>query len=501
MMLTLKMLILGIIFIISGGAVFGRVFRNNFIVEFLAGVIASTAFVFLTIDIIKAHFIQEPGPIPELPPIPMPQPEPIPPPSETLVPPTEPGESPVDIPPTKLELPKGLPLTRNGEVNFEKVFRPVRDEFEKKEEFTARRQTLLQLFNQAVIQHDSRVQAGVVHLEKQNYDVDKGIFKVRIELSNWAKTMIAPSGMITVKRDEAKALYERGQTKPLFIVLQEGVTPKRIFLVGLGREIEVEKVQYHPGDAFQHRLKDGSLGPEMVIIPKGSFRMGDIQGDGQDDEKPVHRVTFDYTFAMSKYEVTVGDFKQFVQATSYSSKVGAEWSCKGFMQPNFSQTDAHPVACVTWHDAKAYAKWLSEQTGYEYRLPSEAEWEYAARAGTETKYWWGNEGSHEYMNFRGQSGKDQWEYTALVGSFPANPFGLHDMNGNVWEWNEDNWHSNYNGAPTDGSVWKDNKENRLLLRGGSWINAANVCRSAGRVRYYLVDRSNDGGVRLVVLFP
>jgi formylglycine-generating enzyme required for sulfatase activity len=153
---------------------------------------------------------------------------------------------------------------------------------------------------------------------------------------------------------------------------------------------------------------------------------------------------------------------------------------------------------LSWHDAKAYAVWLSEQTGHECRLPTEAEWEYAARAGTETKYWWGNEGSHEYMNFGfTASGKDKWEYTSPVGSFAKNPFGLYDMNGNVWEWCEDSWHENYNGAPTDGSAWKNSNENRSLLRGGSWGNVANDCRSAARGRLYQDYRHNDYGVRLV----
>jgi formylglycine-generating enzyme required for sulfatase activity len=146
---------------------------------------------------------------------------------------------------------------------------------------------------------------------------------------------------------------------------------------------------------------------------------------------------------------------------------------------------------------------LSEQTGHECRLPTEAEWEYAARAGTETKYWWGNEASHEYMNYSGDTwgglakGKDKWKYTSPVGSFKANPFGLYDMNGNVWEWCEDSWHDNYNGAPTDGSAWKNSNKNRSLLRGGSWFSNAYYCRSAFRNWDNQDDRYDNSGVRLV----
>ena len=248
--------------------------------------------------------------------------------------------------------------------------------------------------------------------------------------------------------------------------------------------------QYRPGQEFQHRLKDGGLGPKMVVIPKGSFRMGDIQGGGNKYEKPVHRVTIDYEFAMSKYEVTFDEYDKFCEAAGCEKPDDRGWG-----------RGSRPVINVSWHDAKAYAQWLTEQTGYNYRLPSEAEWEYVARAGTETKYWWGNEGSHEYMNFKGQSSKDQWKYTAPVGSFPSSPFGLHDMNGNVWEWNEDSWHDNYNDAPTDGNAWKKSNENQGSLRGGSWYDTAKVCRSVFRLRRYLYEKFNNVGFRLAVSLP
>jgi formylglycine-generating enzyme required for sulfatase activity len=155
------------------------------------------------------------------------------------------------------------------------------------------------------------------------------------------------------------------------------------------------------GKFFRDRLKDGSQGPEMVRIKGGSFRMGDIQGEGLDREKPVHSVSV-ARFAMGRYEVTVGEFRQFVNATGYKTdaeKQGSCWTYAGgwkkvkganWRKPKFSQTDTHPVVCVSWNDATAYAAWLSQQTGHTYRLPTEAQWEYAARAGTTTSRYWGN---------------------------------------------------------------------------------------------------------------
>ncbi|MEN8220290.1 MAG: SUMF1/EgtB/PvdO family nonheme iron enzyme [Pseudomonadota bacterium] len=140
------------------------------------------------------------------------------------------------------------------------------------------------------------------------------------------------------------------------------------------------------GKVFQDRLKDGSFGPEMVWIPAGSFRMGDIQGGGWNSEKPVHRVSIRQGFAMGRYEVTFAEYDKFAEATGREKPSDLGWG-----------RGNRPVINVSWHDAVAYTQWLSQQTGKKYRLPTEAEWEYAARAGTETKYWWGNTASPESM--------------------------------------------------------------------------------------------------------
>ena len=262
------------------------------------------------------------------------------------------------------------------------------------------------------------------------------------------------------------------------------------------------------GQIFRNRLQDGSLGPQMVMIPADTFRMGDIQGEGYDNELPVHEVSVK-GFAMGRYEVTVGEFRQFVEATHYKTEAEKGNGCYVFSgdtpgykedanwhNPYFSQDDNQPVICVSWDDAMAYTEWLSQQTAQQYRLPTEAEWEYAARAGTETKYWWGNEIGSNQENCDNDDCGDSFEYTAPVGSFAANPYGLYDTMGNVWEWVADNWHENYEGAPTDESVWEGGNESRRVLRGGSWNSFPTIARSTNRNWDYPHVRDDNYGIRV-----
>ncbi|EDN69626.1 peptidase family C14 [Beggiatoa sp. PS] len=242
---------------------------------------------------------------------------------------------------------------------------------------------------------------------------------------------------------------------------------------------------------FRDRLKDGSLGPEMVWIPAGRFRMGDIQGegDGYNNNKPVHSVNVKQ-FAMGKYEVTVSEFRRFVNATGYAAKgeegcwtySDGDWGYKedaNWRNPHFSQNNNHPVVCVSWYDATAYVKWLTQQTNKKYRLPTEAEWEYAARAGTETKYWWGNNiGSNKANCYKDRCG-DNFEYTAPVGSFAANSFGLFDTVGNVWEWTCSDYEEKYGGKEQD-CILSNNHDDYRVLRGGSWYNDLDFLRAADR---------------------
>jgi formylglycine-generating enzyme required for sulfatase activity len=226
---------------------------------------------------------------------------------------------------------------------------------------------------------------------------------------------------------------------------------------------------------FRDVLKDGSLGPEMVRIPAGRFRMGDIQGGGRSDEKPVHWVSVD-KFAMGRYEVTFAEYDKFAEATGRKKPDDRGWG-----------RGNRPVIYVTWHDAVAYTEWLSQQTGQQYRLPTEAEWEYAARAGTETKYWWGNTASHEYANYGKDKccdglakGKDRWEYTSPVGSFQPNSFGLYDTAGNVWELTCSEYENKYKGKEKLCLSNNHAKNFRLSFRGGAWSSDAGWLRSALR---------------------
>ena len=209
--------------------------------------------------------------------------------------------------------------------------------------------------------------------------------------------------------------------------------------------------------------------PEMVVIPAGSFKMGCVSGiDCKEDEKPVHEVMID-SFALSKYEVTFEEYDAFTDATGRERADDSGWG-----------RSRRPVIYVSWYDASAYAAWLSSQTGKRYRLPSEAEWEYAARAGTETVYSWGNSIDVNRTNCNGCASLWDTRGTAPVGSFAPNGWGLHDMHGNVREWVQDCWNESYEGAPTDGSAWLSRDCYERVVRGGSWFWGPWKLRSAYR---------------------
>ena len=247
-----------------------------------------------------------------------------------------------------------------------------------------------------------------------------------------------------------------------------------------------------PLEIFRDPLKDGSLGPEMIIIPAGSFRMGDINGQGSADERPVHTVSIAEPFGIGRYTVTFDEYDHYAHLAKIGRPSDNGWG-----------RGRRPVINVSWHEAAAYAQWLAEQTGKAYRLPSEAEWEYAARAGTETAYWWGDEIGTNRANCAG-SGSDEWsgKQTAPVDAFPPNPWGLHDTVGNVWEWVQDPWHRDYAGAPTDGSVWaQDGNDDRRVLRGGSWDDRRANARASFRNDYGPDFRGADIGFRLACVLP
>ncbi len=251
-----------------------------------------------------------------------------------------------------------------------------------------------------------------------------------------------------------------------------------------------------PGNGQSEWFKDHSLAPEMAIIPKGRFVMGSPAGEEErrEAEGPQHQVAIKAPFALGRFAVTLAEFGAFVEATGHAID-------DTYKNPGFAQTPRHPVVGVSWDDATAYCQWLSKTTGKTYRLPSEAEWEYACRAGGSTPFWWGSSISTDDANYDGNytygSGK-KGQYrkaTAPVESFKPNPWGLYQMPGNVWEWCADPWHENYRGAPEDGSVWEVG-DARRVLRGGSWSDVPQDLRAARRYGSQPVYRDYLVGFRL-----
>jgi formylglycine-generating enzyme required for sulfatase activity len=213
----------------------------------------------------------------------------------------------------------------------------------------------------------------------------------------------------------------------------------------------------------QEPFRDCDDGPLMVVVPAGSFIMG---SEDFSHEQPQHEVLIAQPFAVGKYEVTFDEWDACVKSGG----------CNGY-EPSDERwgRGLRPVINVSWDDAQAYVAWLSNRTGQPYRLLSEAEWEFACRAGTTTRYSWGNEITSDNANCGLSVGK-----TTEVGAYPANPWGLHDMHGNVWEWVEDCWNESYQGAPSDGSAWTSGDYSRRVLRGGSWFSVPVDLRSACR---------------------
>jgi formylglycine-generating enzyme required for sulfatase activity len=230
-------------------------------------------------------------------------------------------------------------------------------------------------------------------------------------------------------------------------------------------------------------IKDCAACPELIALPAGSFMMGSNSDDPA--ERPVHHVSIGQPFAIGKFEVTVEQWNACVDASACQ---------RADIEGNNSKSA--PVRNVSWDDAQVYVKWLAKMTGKNYRLPTEAEWEYAARAGTSTQYWWGNEMRKGYADCKDCGEPWSKESPVNVGSFAANPFGLFDMNGSVWEWVGDCWHSSYKGAPVDGHVWDESGCPSRVIRGGSWPDGAAYMQSATRFKYSASVRQSQNGLRV-----
>ena len=258
-------------------------------------------------------------------------------------------------------------------------------------------------------------------------------------------------------------------------------------------------------------IRDCASCPQMISIPGGSFTMGAPKSDRASDdmERPQTRILVK-AFRLGKYPVTRGEYAYFARATKRSTDKGCSWTGRAkadadtlstWQDTGFPQSDRSPVVCVTWEDVNAYLTWLRAKTGKPYRLPSEAEWEYAARAGSRTAYPWGDTASHRRANYGAEqwgplvSGRDRWGYTSPVGRFPPNRFGLYDMHGNVLEYVQDCFSSDYARLPRDGSPFLVSEKmttnpikelNGLdscslhMLRGGDWGDPGAMIRSSAR---------------------
>ena len=251
--------------------------------------------------------------------------------------------------------------------------------------------------------------------------------------------------------------------------------------------------------------------PEMIRIPAGSFVIGAPKSEPDSDpmERPQLHITIK-AFALGRYPVTRGEYAAFVKETNRRTRLGCSWTARAKSEPDsvstwedtgFPQSARSPVICVTWDDVTAYLDWIRHKTGKPYRLPSEAEWEYAARAGSVTAFPWGPKASHQRANYGAEkwgplvSGRDRWKFTSPVGSFPANRFGLYDMHGNVLQYVADCFSPDYARLPRDGSpflvseIMTANPVKELngrdscslhMLRAGDWGDPGFMIRSASR---------------------
>ena len=245
-------------------------------------------------------------------------------------------------------------------------------------------------------------------------------------------------------------------------------------------QVELE----HKRQEAEEKLRQ--LAGEIVTIPGGTYRMGDLSGDGDEDARPVHSVRVT-AFRMGKHEVTFAQWDTCV----------ADGGCDGYTPDDEGWGRGNrPVINLSWDDVQGFIDWLNSKTGGNFRLPTEAEWEYAARAGNTTLYSWGNSIGHNRANCDGCGSRWDDDRTAPVGSFSANAWGLHDMHGNVWEWVHDCWNDSYAGAPSDGRAWVSGDCTRRVLRGGSWYVYPERLHSASRTSNTRLSRNAYRGFRL-----
>ena len=356
-----------------------------------------------------------------------------------------------------------------------------RDPFETADEFAARLAARLWY-------------AGEGELQKASYDIQTSRFPLCFKsVATWAERWLnaIDRGYLELPRERARALYQEGAVWPVYapLCLRDG---QAVFdapvLVARNDVIPIVISQRLPYE------------PEMVVIPAGRFLMGSLPDEPKrcDDEGPPHWVQVP-AFELGRYAVTFDEWDACVAAGGCTHQPDDRGWGRG----------RRPVIDVSWDDAQTYARWLSRVTGKTYRLPSEAEWEYACRAGTVTPFSTGRcirtdqanyDGNYDYAGCGAKTGVDL-QKTQPVGSYPANPWGLHDMHGNVWEWVEDGWSDDYEGAPTDGSAWEQESCLDRVLRGGSWYFSPRNARAAIRSGSRPENRGDSAGFRLARTLP
>lgn len=306
-----------------------------------------------------------------------------------------------------------------------------------------------------------------------------------VEYARWQKTN--PNTQDRIKRLKAKTATQLKNQVPGTV----GDPPRVYRVIG----------------AITH-IWDIPVAPRLTVIPAGEFTMGsaDSEPDRQKVEGPQHRVTISYPLAIGTFMVTRDEYAAFVADTNrpdpdgcfLTFRAGETGEAKGYNwhNPGFEQSGSDPVVCVSWQDARDYADWLTKKTGARYRLLSEAEWEFASRAGTATIRPWGDGISANDAKYNAGPDAYRWKHTAPSGSFAPNAFGLYDALGNAWQRLDDCWSPTFDGAPTDGSVWRSGDCSLRTGHGGAFDAPPIYVRSAFRGKVPLNMHYADGGFRI-----
>jgi formylglycine-generating enzyme required for sulfatase activity len=348
----------------------------------------------------------------------------------------------------------------------------------------------------AAAQLSPAIQADLYLVQTEEYLKEKDYAAAREAMENLIK--LAEEHDLTVP---GEFHFKHAQVLNLAEEYAEASAALHRYLESAGREgahyWEALTLLHEVSEAGEAQAKVSGMAKnmKMVVVPAGSYQMGSpsSEADRYDDEGPVHQVTIPRPFAVGAYEVTFAEWDACVDSGG----------CGGYRPDDAGWgRGRRPVINVSWEDAQRFVAWLRQGTGHEYRLLSEAEWEYVARAGTTTPFHTGStiatsqanyDGNYTYGN--GRTGEYR-EKTVLVGSFNANTYGLYDVHGNVWEWVEDCWNVSYRGSPSDGSAWERGDCGRRVLRGGSWYDYPRSLRSANPIRYDPGNRSYYDGFRV-----